>query len=280
MSPWYRSSVLLATLVGVLVWSIGFSHGEERREIIVLRGSNGAAGRCLQWASAYMETNPRVTVIVSGGGTSAGFEALFEKKADVAMASREIFEKELQVAALMKVQPQKVTVCEETVAIVTHPTNPVSELTIEQLGGIYRGYISGWEEVGGPKQPIKKVTYTQTSGVSQELRHRAMEDDYFDSEAVIRDRFSTVLTEVARAIPFAIGYVPRLDAERGLEEQKVKIIAIKERRDASPLLPTVESGKTRSYPLRFPIYFYWNERTVTSEVKRFVDFCRSRCLIP
>jgi phosphate transport system substrate-binding protein len=271
--------VILAGLLGFLFTSTllsSQSYGQQR-ELIRIRGSNVMAGMCVQWANAYMEANPAVTVLVSGGDTSAGLEALFEKRAELAMASRDILEKELQAAALSNTKPVKIDVCREAVAFITHPSNPVSELTTEQLGWILRGNISDWGEVGGPNQPIKKVVYTETSGAALFLRHRVMEDDYFDSEAVARDRFTFIVTEVARSTPFAIAFVPRLDGDRAARGKQVKVLGIKERKDSPPVHATEQSLKDGSYPLVLPVFFYWDSETVTLEVRRFVDFCKSRC---
>lgn len=277
MKARYLAPVALLGFLLASAMLVDPSHGQQR-ELIRIRGSNAMAGICVQWADAYMEASPAVSVLVSGGDTSVGLEALFEKKADLAMASREILEKELQAAALSNTKPVKVDVCRESIAIITHPANPVNALTVEQLGGILRGYISDWSEVGGPSQPIKKVLYTQTSGMALYLRHRVMEDDYFDSEAVNRDRFTFIVTEVARSTPFAIAYIPRVGADRAVRGKHVKVLGLKKRKDSPAVLPSEQSLKDGSYPLVLPVFFYWDNDTVTAEVRRFVDFCKGRCL--
>ena len=46
----------------------------------------------------------------------------------------------------------------EPVLILTHKTNPVDNLSVEQVKGIFRGDIVNWKEVGGADDPIVLVT--------------------------------------------------------------------------------------------------------------------------
>ena len=92
------------------------------------------------WAKTFSAGNPGIRVLVSGGGategsdgTAAGLEALFDKRADLTMASRQINEKEVQAAALSESKPVEVQVGRVSIAIITHPDNPVRDLTLKQL---------------------------------------------------------------------------------------------------------------------------------------------------
>lgn len=46
----------------------------------------------------------------------------------------------------------------EPILILTRNDNPVNDLSIEQVRGIFRGDINNWQDVGGPNQPIVVVT--------------------------------------------------------------------------------------------------------------------------
>ena len=64
------------------------------------------------------------------------------------LSKEEVDKKELIVYPLAK----------EPVLILTHKSNPVSNLTIEQARSIFRGDTTNWKSVGGPDKPIVVVT--------------------------------------------------------------------------------------------------------------------------
>jgi hypothetical protein len=45
-------------------------------------------------------------------------------------------------------------------AIVTHGSNPVKVLTVNQVRKLYTGEYSNWREVGGPDLPVKLIVYS------------------------------------------------------------------------------------------------------------------------
>jgi phosphate transport system substrate-binding protein len=50
-------------------------------------------------------------------------------------------------------------------AVITHPSNPVDELTKDQIRKIYTGEYDNWSQVGGPNLPVKVMTVAETPGV-------------------------------------------------------------------------------------------------------------------
>lgn len=64
------------------------------------------------------------------------------------LSDKEIKEKKLIVYPLAK----------EPVLILTHKSNPVNDLSIEQVRSIFRGETLNWKEVGGSDEPIVLVT--------------------------------------------------------------------------------------------------------------------------
>ena len=64
------------------------------------------------------------------------------------ISDKEIEEKQLIVYPLAK----------EPILILTHKTNPVNDLSVEQVKKIFSGEILSWKEVGGNDEPIVLVT--------------------------------------------------------------------------------------------------------------------------
>jgi len=254
--------------------------GQETDGVIRVRGANAMATLSDQWANAFMKANAGLRVMVSGGGTDAGFEALFDKQADVVMATRRVLEKELQAAALSECKLVETEVCSDAVAVITHPGNPVSELTLDQLGQILRGRYVDWKEVGGPPGHIKLILGPTHSGTAMFLRSRVMEDDYFSSDAPVRDFYHHVIRDLSRSdVPTTLSVASLADAEAAAQKKLVKIIAVKKDAESPGTVPSAANLRDGSYPLIRPLYFYFNETTVTPAAKKFVDFCKNQCQV-
>lgn len=278
-----RRRKLLVGLIGVLLiaapaWKC--LAAEPPAGALIIKGSNAMAGLIDERAKAFAEAHPGTRIMVSGGGTSAGLEALFDKTATLVMATRKINEKEIQAATLAGVKYSETQICRDGVAVITHPANPVGELTLEQLKKIWTGDYTRWKDVGGPDEPILVVTSDQTSGTALFLRNKVMDDGYFTGEARIRDFYNEIIRDVSRAKPAALGYCSFKDADKAEKNKWVKIIAIKKDEQATAVVLSADSMKSGSYPLIMPLYFYWDTASPSPLVKQFADFCKSKCQFP
>jgi phosphate transport system substrate-binding protein len=278
-----RRSKLLVGLIGLLLaagtaWEC--LAAEPTAGALLIRGSGAMASLVDGWAEAFAKANPGARIVVSGGGTSAGFEALFDKAAPLVMASRQINEKEIQAATLAGVKYSETQICRDGVAVIINPGNPVRELTIEQLKKIWTGDYTRWKDVGGPDEPILVVTSDQTSGTALFLRHHVMDDGYFTGEARIWGFYNEIIRDVSRAKPAALGYCSFKDAEKAEKNKLVRIVAIKKDQQSTAVVLSADSMKGGSYPLIMPLYLYWDAASSGALVKQFVDFCKSKCEFP
>jgi phosphate transport system substrate-binding protein len=244
---------------------------------LIIRGANAMASLVDGWAKTFVEANPGVRIMVSGGGTTGGFEALFDKAVPLIMATRKINEKEIQAAALSGVKYSEIQVCRDAVAIIVNPVNPVGELALEQLSKIWTGDYTNWKDVGGPDEPILVTTTDQTSGTALFLRHRVMDSGYFTGDARVRDFYTEIIRDVSRAKPAALGYCSFKDALKAAKNKLVKIISIKKDNQSAAVAPSVESIRSDAYPLVMPLYFYSDAAAPNPLVTQFVDFCKSKC---
>jgi phosphate transport system substrate-binding protein len=270
--------VMLWDVCLILLLGIGFAIAQQKDLPVRVKGANAMVGICEAWAREFSSTNHSQQVTVVGGGTDIGFEALFDKTSDVVMASRTILPKELQAAALSGCKPVEIPACRDLIAVITHPNNPVGELTIEDLGLILRGVYTRWNHVGGRDDPITVITTQQTSGPAMILRTGPMENDYFSSDAKSRDHYHEVIMEFSQKSPPAIAYAPLVEALKAEHQKQIKIVALKKDEKSSAVRPSLATLKDGSYPLILPLYFYWDDATVRPIVKKFVEFCRSKCV--
>ncbi|RPJ65556.1 MAG: phosphate ABC transporter substrate-binding protein, partial [Alphaproteobacteria bacterium] len=121
---------------------------------ISVKGSDTILPIAQAEAEEFMNENSGKSVTVTGGGSGVGITALIDGEVDIATASREMKADEIKSAEAKGINPVEHTIAYDGITTVVNPANPVSNLTFDQLRGIYNGNISNWKEVGGEDKKI------------------------------------------------------------------------------------------------------------------------------
>ena len=111
-------------------------------------GSTSMADVMAVLQETFREREPGITVNYSGTGSGAGVEAALTGRADIGLSSRPLKEAELDKGAVAW------TVALDGVAVIVHPSNPVSGLTLAQLEQVFTGQVDNWSALGGPDAPV------------------------------------------------------------------------------------------------------------------------------
>src|SRR5512144_2451704 len=128
------------------------------------KGSDTIVNLALAWAEKYQSEHPDVSVAVTGGGSGTGIAALINKTTNIANASRQIKAEEVAEAKKNGVDPVEHTIARDAIAVIVNPSNPVSQLTMQQISDIYSGKINNWSAVGGEDRPIVRLSREVNSG--------------------------------------------------------------------------------------------------------------------
>jgi phosphate transport system substrate-binding protein len=131
---------------------------------------------------------------------------------------------------------------QDGIAVVTHPDNPVSGLTTEQLRRIYQGRIVNWREVGGLDLPITVISREEGSGTRAEFERLVMGDRLTIQSAEIAPSSEAVVVSAGRD-PGGIGYV-----SMSYLDSSVRALSIDE------IAPTLENVYLNTYPLRATLF--------------------------
>ncbi len=104
-----------------------------------IKGSDTVLPLSQAEAESYMKKNPGSSITVTGGGSGVGISAILSGTTDIAQSSRK-----MKMDEKVKMQEsgkafKEIIVAYDALAVVVHPSNPVSQLTREQLEGIYTG---------------------------------------------------------------------------------------------------------------------------------------------
>jgi len=241
---------------------------------IVNVGSDTLVNLALAWAEAYHELHPEVSVSVTGGGSGTGIAALINGSTDIANASREMKEEELQQAEKRGIAPVEHVVALDAIAVVINPGNPVDQLSIPQISDLFTGRITNWREVGGEDRPVILASRESNSGTYIYFLEKVVRrddpdsDELFSPEALLLPSSEVIGLEVSQN-PNAIGY-------DGLgyvtPAQKTVAVGVEE---VGPFVPptiaTVEDG---TYPIARPLYMYTRGEP-TGAIKEYLDWIMS-----
>jgi phosphate transport system substrate-binding protein len=234
---------------------------------ITLRGSDTMVRLGQRWAEEYMKTNADVTIQISGGGSGTGIAALLNGSTDICQASRDMKPQEYADAQSKKIAPYRIAMALDGIAVFVHQSNPVTELTIEQLRGIYTGSITNWKEVGGPSHIIILYGRENNSGTYAYFKENVLKnDDYADVTQTLPGT-AAVVNAVAND-PFGIGY-------GGVAWDKgVKAIGVKKDDKTVAVEPSMDAIIKGTYPIARELYWFTNGAP-TGEVKAFVNWALS-----
>jgi len=225
----------------------------------------------LAWAEAYMQLHPEVRISVTGGGSGTGIAAMINGTVDIANASRAMSPEEIEAAKKNGFDPIEFTVAGDAIAVVVNPSNPVNELTLQQISAIYTGVITNWSQVGGEDRPIVLLSRESNSGTYVYFLENVIRLGEKDSNLLFAP--DTLLMPSSEGISAEIRQNPNAIGYDGLgyvtSDQKTLAIA----RDATGpyVLPSVETVNGGSYPIARALYMY-TAGTPTGQVKTYLDW--------
>lgn len=245
--------LVLASLL-VLALSATARAGE-----IVVNGSTTVLPIMQKAAEAYMAAHPDVALSVSGGGSGNGVKALIDGLAHIAMSSRQMKDKEIVLARERGVFPKEIAIALDALAPVVHPSNPVKDLTIDQLKDIYTGQITNWKALGGADAPVVAISRDTSSGAFETWEERVMRKERVFPGALMQASNGAVVQAVSRNRN-AIGYIGI-----GYLNPGAKALAV------GGVTGSADTALSGAYPLARNLYLYTNGEP-SGEIGAFVRY--------
>ena len=166
-------------------------------------------------SESFMSANGGVTVNYNPTGSGSGITAVQEGTCDIGLSSRAL--KDEEKAAGLK----ETILAYDGIAIIVHPDNPVSDLTLEQIAKLYTGEITNWKDVGGNDAEVVLIGREAASGTR----------DGFESITGTKDkcRYRQELTSTGDVItavsqnPDAIGYASLASIKDTVKDGSYKV---------------------------------------------------------
>jgi phosphate transport system substrate-binding protein len=238
------------------------------------KGSDTIVNLALGWAEKYQSLHPDVSIAVTGGGSGTGIAALINKTTDIANASRKIKSEEVDQAKANGVDPVEHTIARDAIAVIVNPSNPVSQLTMQQISDIYSGKIKNWSEVGGEDRPIVRLSREVNSGTHvyflETVVRMGKKNDktFFSTDTLLLPSSEGIIAEV-RQNPNAIGY-----DGLGYVPKDLKTIAIAPQEGQPYILPSIATVNDKTYPVARDLYMYTNGEPADI-LKEYLDWLLS-----
>lgn len=124
--------------------------------VVAISGSTSVGPLAEKLAMKYEEMSAN-KIEVNQIGSSAGISNAINGVSEIGMSSRDLKEDETS-------HLNETIIAYDGIVIVTHPTNKVKNLTIEQVKQIFTGDITNWKELGGDDMEIVVVSREDGSG--------------------------------------------------------------------------------------------------------------------
>lgn len=227
--------------------------------VIKIKGSDTMLHLTEQLAKEYMKQNPGVSIYVETGGTSEGVRALIRGEADICTASRLLKPDESKLLAdYYGTLGMFFLIAKDALTIYLNPKNPVKDLTLEQLKGIYTCKIKNWKELGGNDEPIMPIIRNPNSGTHLYFKEYVLGGEEYCESAVIEPLTENVIEKIIEN-ENAIGYG---GAGFTNDVYHASIEGIR---------PTEENARNDTYPITRYLHFF-TQKTPTGVVKDFIDW--------
>ncbi len=261
-------------LVALSIFCVGILPAHAKEKMIQIKGSDTIVNLSQAWAEEFMTANPQTSLAVTGGGSGTGIAALINGTTDIANSSRKIKKKELDDAQKAGYYPEEFKVAIDALAVIVNPANPVTELTIDQLSGIFTGKITNWNEVGGKDQKILVLSRERNSGTHMYFLENVLRKgkekgpEQFAPSVLMLPSSEAIINETSTS-ESAIGY-----DGLGYVTPKVKTIAVAAKQGDPFIQPSKETATNRTYPVWRFLYMYTGFKP-RGEIKAFIDFALS-----
>jgi len=234
------------------------SRNSEDTASFVIAGSTSVQPYVEVLVEYYTHLHPSNLIDVQGGGSSAGIQAVESFTAQIGMSSRDLRETEEYL--------WNERIAKDGLAIIVNPGNPVSDLTLEQIRGIYMAKYVNWSELGGNDARIHIITREEGSGTRSAFEDLVMDEHRITPRAIVQDSNGAV-RQLVTDDPNSIGFISLGLVEVG--QKPVKALRI------DGVAATRNNVLNGDYAL-FRSFIFVSMEQPTGVVMEFIEFIRSQ----
>ncbi len=255
-------TVLLVTIIGGAF--VGCGNGEENGEgagksvTISISGSTSVGPLMEKIAEKYEGDNGNVSIEINQVGSSAGIKDTINGISEIGMSSRELKSEEEK-------EVKSTVIAYDGIAIITNKNNPIKNITLDQIKGIFTGKITNWSEIeGGKNAPIVLSSREEGSGTRDAFQEIVgYKSEELKADAMISNG-NGGLKEIVVGNENAIGFV-----SFEYLDDKVNIVNVE---NVEPKADLVKSGE---YKISRPFLLATKEGNLSENGQKLIDFILS-----
>jgi phosphate transport system substrate-binding protein len=257
---------LLAVVISAFLMACGGPKKESK--VVQLKGSDTILNVSQAVAEEFMKQNKGARVAVTGGGSGTGIAGKLNKTVDVAMASRQMKDKELDQAKEEGLDIQEITIGFDGITVIVNSENPVANLSKDQLRDIFMGKTTNWKELGGNDEKIVVLSRDSSSGTHAYFKEDVLRkgdskgtEEY--GEGTLYLPSNEALKQEIKSSKGAIAYIGM-----GYMDDTVKSVSV------DGIAATPENVANKTYPIARGVYWY-TDTNLEGTVKELVEFMLS-----
>ncbi len=187
-------------------------------------------------------------------GTHQSFTNLIHGSADLIIAARAPSADELALARQMRVSLRYTPVALDAFIFIVNRANSVTNLSIEQIRGIYTGVITNWHDVGGTNLPIAVFVRERNSGSQEKMEQLVMRGMPMTNALSLSMSVRMIGPYNAlRDWETGIGYTVQYYDTYMADIPEVRALAV------NCITPSTENIRARRYPYVTEVYVVWRE---------------------
>jgi phosphate transport system substrate-binding protein len=224
---------------------------------ISISGSTSVGPLAEKIADKYMDIND-IKIEINQIGSSAGITNAINGVSEIGMSSRDL--KEEEKASGLK----ETVIAYDGIVVVTHPSNQVRNLTMDQVKQIFTGEVTNWKELGGEDLEIVVVSREDGSGSRDAFQEIV---GYTSGElvrtALIASGNGNIKTTVATN-KHAVGFISFEYIDSSISTMNINGVEA-----------TAENVLQKKYSLSRPFLFVHKEENLTDAGQQFIDYILS-----
>lgn len=191
-------------------------------------------------------------------GSGSGIKAVSEGRCDIGLASRNLKDEE-KASGLTET-----VIAHDGIAMIVNPDNPIRNVSITDIVGIYTGKITNWSQVGGKDDQIVVIGREAGSGTRDGFESITKTKNACKYRQELTST-GDVITTVAQN-PNAIGYASAASIKNSVKALTVDGVAVNEE--------NIQNGK---YTIQRPFVLVTKKAVKLSDAaKKFFDYATSR----
>lgn len=245
-----------------------------------IKGSTHEENLLREWCMNFKALYPDVNSTMDFQSSEQGIESLINGNANIALTSRKINQKELNIFKEKRgYEPTQIKISIYALAVYVNRKNKIDKLSLPQLDAIFssslkRGYknkIENWKDLKGIDNKINIYLCDKNSSTRKYFQKELMLNGKFNKNNIISDKYTKledVINEVALDINgICFGHI-------GSKNYKVKALALSQKEYFPSYKTNIKNIRTKKYPLIRFSYIYLDIPSDKKISKLLYEFCK------